>query len=64
MRVCIVGAGAAGLVAARHVYAAQKIPCSVFEATSELGGVWVYTDDIENDQYGFPVQSAMYKDLV
>lgn len=62
MRVAIIGAGAAGLSAARHV-SADGHECKVFEMGAQLGGTWVYTDDVGTDKYGFPVYSAMYKGL-
>ncbi|RZC41099.1 FMO-like and/or NAD binding 8 domain containing protein, partial [Asbolus verrucosus] len=63
MRVAIIGAGPAGLVSAKHV-TAEGMECEVFEMKPELGGTWIYTDDVDKDQYGFPVYSAMYKNLV
>lgn len=62
MRVAIIGAGAAGLSSARHV-SANGHECEVFELASQLGGTWVYTDDVGIDKYGFPVYSAMYQGL-
>ncbi|XP_044263463.1 senecionine N-oxygenase-like [Tribolium madens] len=62
MRVAIIGAGAAGLASARHV-SAQGIECEVLEMAPEVGGTWVYTDDIEKDSLGYPVHTAMYKGL-
>ncbi|CAH0550216.1 unnamed protein product [Brassicogethes aeneus] len=62
MRVAIIGAGAAGLSSARHA-AATGHKCDIFEMGAQLGGTWVYTDDVGTDKYGFPVYSAMYKGL-
>lgn len=43
----VIGAGAAGLVAARElVNEGHKV--TVFEKGSCTGGVWVYTDEVEN----------------
>lgn len=62
MRVAIIGAGAAGLASARHI-SAEGFDCEVFEMGEELGGTWVYTDCIRKDKYGYPVHTAMYKNL-
>ncbi|CAG9766253.1 unnamed protein product [Ceutorhynchus assimilis] len=62
MRVAIIGAGAAGLATAKHV-ASANMDLDVFEMREELGGTWVYTDDVGKDRYGYPVYSAMYKGL-
>ncbi|CAG9863786.1 unnamed protein product [Phyllotreta striolata] len=62
MRVGIIGAGAAGLASARQVI--QKgFHCDVFEIADQIGGVWVYTDRVGHDEYGYPVYSAMYQNL-
>jgi thioredoxin reductase len=58
IRVCIIGAGASGLCAARHVIKAGLAPV-VFEASSVVGGLWVYTDKV-----GKNVHSSIYKNLV
>ena len=42
----VIGAGAAGLVAARELAREGHQPI-VFEQGSRPGGVWVYTDDVE-----------------
>ena len=43
----VIGAGAAGLVAARElVREGHKV--TVFEKGSCTGGVWVYTDEVES----------------
>lgn len=43
-RAAIVGAGAAGLCAARHLLA-RGIEPTIFEAGSKVGGLWVYDND-------------------
>ncbi|KAK9873991.1 hypothetical protein WA026_002339 [Henosepilachna vigintioctopunctata] len=62
MRVAIVGGGAAGLSSARHLIE-NGHECEIFEMSPQIGGTWLYTDDIETDKYGFPVYSAMYQGL-
>ncbi|KAF8055472.1 FMO GS-OX-like 3 [Scenedesmus sp. PABB004] len=66
-RVAVVGAGAAGLVAARELRR-EGHEVVVFEAQAELGGTWVYTDEVESDELGADparrrVHSSMYQGL-
>jgi len=63
MSVAVIGAGAAGLCAARHLSVHPRVRPTVFEQSSSVGGTWVYTDTIGNDQHGLPVHSSMYKNL-
>ena len=62
-RVCVIGAGAAGLCAARHLLHHTSFQPVVFEQTDVVGGTWVYTDEVGTDQHGNPVHSSMYKSL-
>ncbi|EGT37800.1 hypothetical protein CAEBREN_08226 [Caenorhabditis brenneri] len=54
-RVCVIGAGAAGLAAAKHSLA-QGLEVEVFEQTNSVGGTWVYSE-----QTG--CHSSMYQNL-
>jgi len=64
MSVAVIGAGAAGLCAARHLSAQHpKIRTVVYEQASSVGGTWVYTENIGKDEHGQPVHSSMYKNL-
>ena len=47
----VLGAGAGGLVAARELLR-EGHQVTVFEKGSTVGGVWVYTDDVESDPLG------------
>jgi NADPH-dependent 2,4-dienoyl-CoA reductase/sulfur reductase-like enzyme len=63
-RVAVIGAGAAGLSAARQLIARpQDFECVVFEQADQVGGTWVYTDNTGSDEFGLPVHSSMYKSL-
>jgi len=66
LRVAVIGAGAAGLVALRHLRnnpETFQTPVA-FEKTYHLGGTWVYTEDIGTDSTtGLPVHSSMYRYL-
>ncbi|XP_052871909.1 senecionine N-oxygenase-like [Anopheles cruzii] len=59
---CIIGAGMAGIAAARRVLdlGAQV---TIFERMEQIGGTWVYTDDVGTDRYGLPVHTSMYRGL-
>lgn len=66
-RVAVIGAGAAGLAAARALMRAGLEPV-VFEAERTLGGTWVYTDEVESDPLSVApdrrrVHTSMYADL-
>lgn len=63
LRVAVVGAGAAGLCAARHVLARPDrfSPPVVFELTDHVGGTWCY--DERTSDGGRAVPSSMYRDL-
>lgn len=39
-RVCVVGAGAAGLAAIRHIAASETLEGTVFESAGDIGGIW------------------------
>ena len=64
-RVCVIGAGAAGLAAARHLTACQLnvFDVSVFEQASCIGGTWVYNENTGTDDRGLPIHSSIYRNL-
>lgn len=64
LRVAVVGAGAAGLCAARHLAARPEAfaPPVVFEASAQLGGTWVYSEERPFGK-GPPLPCNMYRDL-
>ena len=65
MKVAVIGAGAAGLVAARELLKARH-DVSVFEQSSRVGGIWVYQASSEPDplgQAGPRLHASMYESL-
>ncbi|KAL3043147.1 hypothetical protein OYC64_020961 [Pagothenia borchgrevinki] len=64
LRVAVVGGGAAGLCAARHILSKGKrfAPPVLFELTDNIGGTWCYDERITYEN-GRPVHSSMYRDL-
>ncbi|KAL4631387.1 flavin-containing monooxygenase FMO GS-OX-like 4 isoform X1 [Arapaima gigas] len=65
LRVAVVGAGAAGLCAARHLLARQDTfaPPVVYELSKHVGGTWVYEEQVGLHENGLPIHSSMYRDL-
>ncbi|KAM4547274.1 uncharacterized protein V3H82_020915 isoform 1-T2 [Fundulus diaphanus] len=64
-RVAVVGAGAAGLCAARHILSRPGTftPPVVFELSGNVGGTWCYEEQVGTYPNGRPVLSSMYRDL-
>ncbi|XP_074528479.1 uncharacterized protein LOC141791735 [Halichoeres trimaculatus] len=64
-RVAVVGAGAAGLCAARHILTRLNhfAPPVVFELTENIGGTWCYDERVGTYDNGLPIHSSMYRDL-
>jgi len=65
LKVAVIGAGAAGLVALRHLRERlDTFQPVAYEQTPHVGGTWVYTDDIGIDSTtGLPVHSSMYRQM-
>lgn len=64
-RVAVVGAGASGLCAARHILSrpGSFAPPVVFELSDSVGGTWCYEERTGPLPDGRPVLSSMYRDL-
>ncbi|KAL6177103.1 hypothetical protein ACLB2K_048629 [Fragaria x ananassa] len=65
--VAVIGAGAAGLIAARELRR-EGHKVLVFERGDQVGGTWVYTPEVESDPIGLDpdratVHSSMYQSL-
>ena len=63
-KVAVIGAGAGGLSALRHLTARlDKFEPVAFEQGSDVGGTWIYTDKTGLDESGLPIHASMYKYL-
>ncbi|XP_074648025.1 uncharacterized protein LOC141903691 isoform X2 [Tubulanus polymorphus] len=64
-KVAVIGAGAAGLCALRHLSAHPELFQPVaFEQMNEIGGTWVYTEQTGSDSQGRSNHSSMYDNLL
>lgn len=64
LKVAVIGGGAAGLCALRHLAARPELfEATGYEQLQEAGGTWIYTDEVNTYKNGLPVQSSMYKNL-
>ncbi|XP_014236062.1 flavin-containing monooxygenase FMO GS-OX5-like [Trichogramma pretiosum] len=62
--ICVLGAGVSGLAAAKATAEyIRELDLVVFEKSSDVGGLWRYTDSQDKDEHGLPVHSSMYKYL-
>lgn len=66
-RVAVIGAGAAGLVAARELHR-ERHQVVVFEKDNQVGGLWVYNPRVETDPLGLDptrtiIHSSLYESL-
>lgn len=63
IKICVIGAGAAGLCAIRHLAPNTKFETIVYEQMNEIGGIWVYKEQDDFDENGLPIHSSMYQNL-
>ncbi|XP_069360794.1 senecionine N-oxygenase-like isoform X1 [Maniola hyperantus] len=61
-RVCVIGAGVAGLTSARYLQD-EGINFTVLESTRYVGGTWRYDPRVGTDENGLPLHTSMYKSL-
>ncbi|GMP42873.1 hypothetical protein CsSME_00012466 [Camellia sinensis var. sinensis] len=67
LKVAVIGAGAAGLIAARELQR-ENHRVTIFEKADQLGGTWVFDPQVEADQLGLDsnreiVHSSLYFSL-
>ncbi|XP_011875757.1 PREDICTED: flavin-containing monooxygenase FMO GS-OX-like 2 [Vollenhovia emeryi] len=63
IKVCVIGAGAAGLCAVRHLAGNTIFEVTAYEQTNDIGGTWVYNEQVGLDENGLPIHSSMYQNL-
>lgn len=62
-KIAVVGAGLTGLAALRRLSENKNFKLTCFERNYDIGGLWLYTDQTLQDDYGNPVHSAVYSNL-
>lgn len=64
IKVCVIGAGGAGLATLKELssYPNDFEPIG-FEINSDIGGLWIYSDNGDLNEHGLPTRSAVYKNL-
>jgi dimethylaniline monooxygenase (N-oxide forming) len=60
---CVIGAGPAGLAAVKNCLE-SGFQVVAFEKGNQVGGTWVYSEDVGEDKYGVEVHSSMYQGLI
>ncbi|XP_069502538.1 uncharacterized protein [Ambystoma mexicanum] len=65
LRLAVIGAGAAGLCAARHILAQPDIFTTpvVYESSERVGGTWVYSEETGTNKDGLAIHSSMYRNM-
>lgn len=61
--VCVIGAGGAGLCAIKNSID-HGLEVVAFEMTKDIGGTWVYREEVGKDKYGNDIHTSMYKGLI
>ncbi|XP_076088426.1 uncharacterized protein LOC143058835 [Mytilus galloprovincialis] len=62
-KIAVVGAGLTGLAALRRLSENKNFKLTCFERNYDIGGLWLYTDQTLQDDYGNPIHSAVYSNL-
>ncbi|KAK7085540.1 hypothetical protein SK128_018643, partial [Halocaridina rubra] len=59
----VIGAGASGICAVRHIKAIPGLTPIVWEQSAHLGGTWRVSEYVGTDKIGLHVHSSMYHNL-
>lgn len=62
LNIAVLGAGPSGIISAKHSID-QGHNVTIFEKTGTLGGIWYYTEETGEDEYGVKIHTPMYRDL-
>lgn len=62
-RVAVIGAGLTGISTLRRLSENKNFQLTCFEKNYELGGLWLYTDQTVEDDYGHPIHTGVYNYL-
>lgn len=62
LKIAVIGAGLAGLCAAKYAISAGHL-VTIFEQCAELGGTWIYREATGKDEYGLDIHTSMYHNL-
>lgn len=62
LNVVVVGAGLAGLCAAKYAKSFGH-SVTIFEQCDTLGGTWNYSEETGVNEYGLNVHTSMYQNL-
>ncbi|KAL1284908.1 Senecionine N-oxygenase [Trichinella pseudospiralis] len=63
MRICVIGAGAAGLCACKYARLIKNATVVVYEILDRVGGTWNYTDQVGEDFRNETRYPVLYKNL-
>ncbi|KRX64719.1 Flavin-containing monooxygenase FMO GS-OX-like 9, partial [Trichinella sp. T9] len=63
MRICVIGAGAAGLCACKYARLIKNATVVVYEILDRVGGTWNYTDQVGEDIRNETRHPVLYKNL-
>lgn len=62
VHIAVIGAGTAGLCAAKTAIQSD-CEVTVFEQAKQVGGTWVYDDNIGQNEHGLDIHTSMYQGL-
>eukprot|EP00117_Sycon_ciliatum_P048881 scpid70511/ scgid34734/ Flavin-containing monooxygenase FMO GS-OX-like 5; Flavin-monooxygenase glucosinolate S-oxygenase-like 5 len=62
-RIAVIGAGAAGLSVARHFVPGPTYEVVIYEQSDQVGGTWVYREEVPEESEDRTVHSSMYINL-
>lgn len=60
IKICIIGAGPAGLVAVKYSKECPDVECVCYERQGKIGGMWNFQDAVGYDEFHMPIHSSLF----